>query len=236
MEPGHDPFDYSQGLPQASGEGDNELWLLSYSDMMTLLFGFFVLMYVFALNDKDDRALVMQDQLAKQFNGDVHTYVAEIVTDLQKAIVKIPELEDVEVQENREGIVIGFKTSLAFDSGDAELRARTKASLQEMIARIKEKAEAYPIIVEGHTDDRPLTTSRYKDNWELSAARAASVVREFERAGFESSHLTAVGMGSSRPAAPNRDVAGRTIAANLERNRRVAIRIAIPGRVSPESK
>jgi chemotaxis protein MotB len=192
-------------------------------------------MYAFQLQN-DDRAVVMRDKLAKQFSGDVHTYVAEIVTDLKKSIVKIPDLKDIEVQENYEGIVIGFKTSLAFATASAELRDGMKTPLTAMIASIKEKAGNYPVIVEGHTDDRPLTSGPYKDNWELSAARAATVVREFERAGFESSHLTAVGMGASRPAAPNRDMNGKVIPENLERNRRVVIRIAIPGRVSPESK
>jgi chemotaxis protein MotB len=220
--------------PVAPHDGDNELWLVSYSDLMTLLFGLFVLMYAFAIQ-KDDRSLVMKDKLAKQFNGDVHTYVADLVTELKKDIVKIPDLQDIEVQENYEGVTIGFKTSLAFDSASSDLKPSMQAPLNQMVESIKARASKYAVIVEGHTDDRPLTSGRYKDNWELSAARAATVVRIFEKDGFAPSHLTAVGMGSSRPSAPNRDQNGKLIPENLERNRRVMIRIAIPGRVQIEN-
>jgi hypothetical protein len=66
----------------------------------------------------------------------------------------------------------------------------------------------------------------FPSNWELSTARASTVVREFEKFGFDSSKLTAKGFGSSRPVSPNRDSKGMAIPENQEANRRVIVSIA----------
>ena len=74
-----------------------------------------------------------------------------------------------------------------------------------------------PIRVEGHTDDRPIRTAAFPSNWELSAARAASVVHEFTKVGIDPLRLEIVGFGEFHPRQPNDTVEGRNA------NRRVAI-------------
>ncbi|RZA32435.1 MAG: flagellar motor protein MotD, partial [Lysobacteraceae bacterium] len=73
--------------------------------------------------------------------------------------------------------------------------------------------------VEGHTDTLPITNERFASNWELSAVRAASVVRLFIESGVQDARLSAIGHGATRPVAPN------DTPANQARNRRVAVMI-----------
>jgi chemotaxis protein MotB len=80
--------------------------------------------------------------------------------------------------------------------------------------------------VEGHTDNQPINTKYYPSNWELSAARAASVVHRFARRGMSPSRLSVIGFGEYRPAQTNDTVAGR------DANRRVVI-VILAGEGAP---
>src|SRR6185312_16295607 len=85
-----------------------------------------------------------------------------------------------------------------------------------------------PIRVEGHTDSRPIDTVAFPSNWELSAARAASVVRLFQHQGIDPTRLAVMGYGQYRPAQPNATQQGRNA------NRRVVIVILAPDGTAPE--
>src|SRR6185312_2766361 len=84
---------------------------------------------------------------------------------------------------------------------------------------------AYHITIEGHTDDTPISTPQFQSNWELSAARAAAVVRFLLDLGIPAGKLTAAGYADTVPIAPNRNPDGAVIADNQARNRRVVIRL-----------
>jgi chemotaxis protein MotB len=92
------------------------------------------------------------------------------------------------------------------------------------------------VSVEGHCDDNPIKNSVFPSNWELSAARAAAIVRIFERAGVPSQQLGAIGYGDTRPAFPNRDTAGRVMPDNQLLNRRVVIKVSLPSHTNADHK
>jgi chemotaxis protein MotB len=100
-----------------------------------------------------------------------------------------------------------------------------QAPLQLMVQSIMPQKTRIRIIVEGHTDDRPIFTPQFRSNWELSSGRAATIVHFFEDAGFPSDHLESVGFGSTRPLVPNRSPSGGENPENQAKNRRVLIRI-----------
>ena len=77
----------------------------------------------------------------------------------------------------------------------------------------------FPITIEGHTDNVPIRTAQFPSNWELSAVRATTVLRQFAEAGVSADRLTAIGYADTRPADPNLLADGRA------RNRRVTILI-----------
>ncbi|QIA26684.1 OmpA family protein [Thermaerobacter sp. PB12/4term] len=119
------------------------------------------------------------------------------------------------------GVAIIFDDQVFFDLGRAELRPEG----QDLLRRLAPILAQVPgtILVEGHTDNLPIRSGRYPSNWELSTARATTVVRYLaERAGLDPRRLAAAGYGEWRPRFPN------TSEANRARNRRVEIVLLRP--------
>ncbi len=115
------------------------------------------------------------------------------------------------------GLVIRVLTDdLLFASGQATLEGRADGLLGE-IAQLLNVDETHPISVEGNTDDVPIHSSQFPSNWELSTARASTVVRFLIGHGVSPSRLTASGNAEQRPVDSNATAAGRA------RNRRVEI-------------
>jgi chemotaxis protein MotB len=127
-----------------------------------------------------------------------------------------PTARDVKIFETEQGMVIRFRDLIFFDTGKATLRPEVKPLLDQ-IAHLLEKIPN-KIMVEGHTDNRPIHTKKYPSNWELSTARATSLVRYLiEHCHLEPGQLSAAGYGEYHPVADNRDEAGQ------QANRRVDI-------------
>lgn len=123
----------------------------------------------------------------------------------------------VRVTEGIKGVTVEINASVLFALGDAKLEPEAVKALRA-VADVLASTE-FPITVEGHTDPTPIKTSQFPSNWELSGARAASVVRLFIDSGVGPQRLTATGYGEQRPIAANDTPDGRA------RNRRVTILI-----------
>ncbi|SFE52368.1 flagellar motor protein MotD [Nitrosomonas sp. Nm166] len=123
----------------------------------------------------------------------------------------------VRVMQNSIGITIEINASVLFSPGQAKLAENSSLALRAVAHIIK--GHEHGIHVEGHTDNLPIHTENFPSNWELSAARASSVIRLFIENGVEASRLTAIGYGENRPIETNETAEGR------RRNRRVAIMI-----------
>ncbi len=119
-----------------------------------------------------------------------------------------------------------FSSATFFASGAAILTDSGQSILGSLLGRLQSpEFAAYRITVEGHTDDEPIGSTQFPSNWELSAARAAAVVRFLVEQGVSASRLRAAGYADTRPLAPNRDAAGNPIPANQAMNRRVVIEL-----------
>jgi chemotaxis protein MotB len=114
-------------------------------------------------------------------------------------------------------ITVTLPNTILFDSGKASLKTSAKGDLSHISSVLNEKYSGRTVDVIGHTDTDPIKKSSWKDNWELSAERALSVVRHLNSDGIPDSRLRAIGCGSGRPVAPN------TAASGKARNRRVEI-------------
>ncbi len=126
---------------------------------------------------------------------------------------------DYEVDLNAaEGtITVTLPETILFDSGKAVLKSGAKGDLNHIVSVLNEKYSGRLIDVVGHTDTDPIKKSNWKDNWELSAQRALSVVRQLNSEGIPDSRLRAIGCGEGKPIAPNTNASGKA------RNRRVEI-------------
>jgi len=121
----------------------------------------------------------------------------------------------VEVIGDRLWFAIEIRSALLFEPGDVIPAIEADPIIAKVAAELK--GIANPIHVEGYTDNQPVTTERFPSNWELSAARAAAVVRMLEMNGVDSSQMAAVGYGEYKPAYSNRTVEGQQL------NRRIVI-------------
>jgi chemotaxis protein MotB len=117
----------------------------------------------------------------------------------------------------RRGLVVRVLTDkLLFDSGEATLQPAGDPLLEE-VATLLNVDKSHPITVEGNTDNQPIATSQFPSNWELSTARATTVVRFLIAHGVSAGRLAAAGYAALHPVDSNATVAGRA------RNRRVDI-------------
>ncbi|MBK1705103.1 peptidoglycan -binding protein [Halochromatium glycolicum] len=181
-----------------------------------------------AEQDKAEQAAEIADlgerlnlALARQVN-ELERYRSEFFGRVKAALGENP---DVRVTGDR----FVFQSELLFASGEAELNPAGKAQLAELAGTLKQVAEQIPdeidwvLRIDGHTDPQPLPEGhRYASNWELSTARALSVVEFLVSRGLPPERLVAAGFGAHRPAVPGQDAEAN------RRNRRIEIKLTSP--------
>ena len=203
------------------------LWLLTYGDMVTLVLTFFVLLYSMSSIDAQKfelMALSFQGAMGflpggKTVQPDSSVYGGQTAqsagesprssTDTQyiarnmRNYLRAEGLEkEIEVRVDQRGITVSLSDQFLFDSGRAELKPSGMRVLFKIAEFVKDVVPA--AAVEGHTDSVPLLGGIYRDNWGLSAARAAAVTSYLQdRAGFDPQKLQAVAYGPNRPLVPN---------------------------------
>ncbi|WP_332674487.1 flagellar motor protein MotD [Aromatoleum sp.] len=143
--------------------------------------------------------------------------MTNMADEIRRVLAPLTQGGQVRVTEGARGISVEINASVLFAPGDAALDPSAVAALRA-VADVLARAD-FPITIEGHTDNLPISTSRFPSNWELSAVRASSVVRLFIEAGVRGALLTAAGYGDQRPVTENYTEEGRA------RNRRVTILI-----------
>lgn len=148
---------------------------------------------------------------------------------LEQALRGLIENKLVTLRGSELWLEIELNSSLLFDSGDAALKNHEALELLGQIAEIL-REQKNPVRVEGFTDNMPIHTARFPSNWELSSARAASVVQFFIEEGIDPGRLMAVGYAEYQPIAANDSAEGRS------RNRRVVLMISKTGEVRPVLK
>jgi len=147
-------------------------------------------------------------------------HLRQLAKELNQALAPLMSEGKVRMAEGALGLTIDISASVLFSPGDARLSQEAVRAL-DAVGRVLATTD-FPVRVEGHTDNVPITNPQFPSNWELSAARAASVVRLFIDANVDPRRLTATGYADQRPLADNATPEGR------QKNRRVAITIESP--------
>lgn len=224
-------------------EENLERWLVSYADFITLLFAFFVVMYsISSVNEGKYR--VLSDTLIQAFKNPPRAIqpvqtgdemaVGEpsplskkkgapsasgaldtMAREFEFALKNLIDQDLINVDRSKSWVEIEINNSILYPSGSAQLSESAKPVLDKLAEILNRYPN--PLQVEGFTDNVPIRNERFPSNWELSAARAASVVRLFQQEGVGPGRMAAIGYGEFRPVATNATPEGRT------RNRRVAI-------------
>ncbi|MES0874583.1 flagellar motor protein MotD [Sinimarinibacterium thermocellulolyticum] len=135
--------------------------------------------------------------------------------EVQRAMQDLIAQDLVIIRRSEQWLEVEINTDILFASGVAAVDVAARPVLQRLAAILAPFSNA--LRIEGHTDDRPIATNVFPSNWELSAARAASVVHLFTQHGIDPRRMTVVGLGEHHPVADNATPQGRN------RNRRVVI-------------
>jgi len=197
---------------------DPSSWVVPYADLITTLMIFFLLLYsVSAMGGLESEKLLSNVQSAMGGEKDENAEQKTKETDAASKLSK--ELQDTaRIEINAQKIKIMLPAPVLFDSGGADLKDEAIKSLSGIAKIIRDMPNT--VIVEGYTDNVPMKTGKYTSNWELSAARAFSVVEYLmEKENIDSKRFTVYGYGEFRPVTANDTEYGRA------KNRRIEISI-----------
>ena len=138
-----------------------------------------------------------------------------VAQEVEQAMTGLVQQKLIAVRRHSLWVEVEIRTDILFPSGVATLSPAAVDVLRQLAETLKPFPN--PIRVEGHTDNRPISTREFPSNWELSSARAASVVHLFSQTGLNPSRLAVIGLGEFRPAESNDTQEGRNA------NRRVLL-------------
>lgn len=209
---------------------NTERWLTTYADLISLLMIFFVVMFasseiskdkLLAISESLRRALTRESVAASSVGVAILSDPSRsTVTSASEAIREAARAfgidKSVSFSTDERGTIISIVDSVFFDAGDTEIKPRVQVLLREVAQFCKDTDSQ--VIIEGHTDDRQISTPEIESNWELSALRATEVVRFFlNEVGFNPQKISAAAFGDTRPLLPNVNEENRS------RNRRINI-------------
>lgn len=212
-------------------------WMITYSDMITIVLCFFILLFTITSKESsllsdikatlNDKVGLLQDEneklekenkalMNKIFNSETEKISGN--DDFIKYLSDNNLLDDVDIIENGEGVKIRFKNSVLFGSGQEYISEEGKKILEKIAVKISNIDNN--IRIEGFTDNVKTNMHKYKSNWELSVARAISVVRFFvDEKHMNESRMSVIGWGEQKPIASNDTDEGKKM------NRRIEITI-----------
>lgn len=208
--------------PEGDAGAQRDRWLISFADLMTLLFALFVVLYASA--DRE-RGRAVAEALAGQISangaaggGNGVLPGSDSLQQAQRAVERVLLINEAlgtraRVAATERGFVISLAEAGFFAPGEAVVSQEARLMLEDLADTLKQTEMI--IRVEGHTDARPIATARYPSNWELSSGRASAVLAELVAHGVPPSRLSIAGYASEKPIADNDTPEGRAM------NRRV---------------
>ena len=227
---------------------NHERWLVSYADFVTLMFAFFVVLFAYSTVDQTKvesfaarfESYLQQDgaplgvaprraaaggptgeqpgpgQVALQHQALTRAEMSESIEQLEAELLPDINSGKIELSLQPRGLVMSLRESAFFAPGDAVLQTESLP----VMARVAQSLTKLPgqIRLEGHTDNTPIHTHKFPSNWQLSTARAITVLKFLtNRYNIPSERLAVSGYGEYRPVAPN------DTPQNRAKNRRVAV-------------
>lgn len=221
-------------------EDEKNAWIVTFSDLMTLLLVFFILLYsISTLNEAKFKKAITSIQISlgekappvalmnlidNDSNGSKMVSLEDVSglrpreLDMLQRVQKFVDNQglsrNIEVSLEQGNVMIRITGTVLFKSGLAQINVDGKPVMDEISNIIKEFSE-FKVNIKGHTDNLDIDTRQFPSNWELSAFRATSVLRHLIETGINADRLTATGYADLLPLAPN------DTEENRQKNRRV---------------
>ncbi len=214
-------------------------WMTTFSDMMTLLMTFFVLLYSMSTIDAQkfkaavsslrenmgilsggrtmtEQPMVESGSMGSEITPSPHQNLTVARQEIQQYVQEKNLQDRVNMEMTQRGLVVRFTGQILFEVGEAEIRNEGRDVLDKVATVLKEMPNN--VMIEGHTDNLPIDTEEFPTNWELSTARATEVIKYFiEDPGINPKKLSAAGYSKYRPIKPNDSPENRAL------NRRVEV-------------
>jgi len=207
-------------------------WKIALADLMTVLMVFFLVMWLTSIVDPKDReafinSITGEPPIGAEIQDDKLLPPQESLIDLEmKPPVSKKEIEeamkkvdpkDINIEETPEFTTITLRSDSFFESGRATISDKTRENLELLGETLMSRNQ--PITITGYTDNVPINNFQFPSNWELSAARAATVARTFIYMGMNKKRITISGKGDNDEVTSNVTAYGRSL------NRRVIIKV-----------
>jgi chemotaxis protein MotB len=236
-----------RSAPTKAPGPSRDRWLVSYADFVTLLLAFFVTIYAISRLD-NSKLIQAQQSIQRALNAPVflggfpvepgvgdpnapgargdlpaaslkaapQTQIEEVAQTVQESLKDTATVQDIRLMVTGRGLVIHLPEFLLFASAEAQIRPEAEPLLDRLAAVLRKIPNQ--VVVEGHTDNRPINTPQFPSNWELSVHRATSLVRYLvEKNYLDPARFATAGYGEYAPLTGNGEEAGRRL------NRRVDI-------------
>jgi len=199
-----------------------ELWLLSYADLVTNLMAIFIMML--AISKVDYQKFDNISSKITQRNNE------NSLDELQKKLnaeIKAFKLEDkITTELGITGLNVEFLSGVLFNSASADLSDKAWDSAKAIVEILSKTDKKYLINFEGHTDDVPMKkNTKYRDNWDLSAARGTSLLEKMKQLGVEENRMGVAGYAHTRPKIIIENKKDKELEEARTANRRVVIRV-----------
>lgn len=208
---------WRRAAPGRATGGRRDRWLVSYADLMTVLFALFVVLFARA-HQKTGFAATNDEAVRREVSREER---ARLRAQLDMALREEVSRGTVALKEVPEGIVVRLGEMGSFASGEA-VPLRAAVEVVERMSGVVSRA-GVPVRVEGHTDDQAVRAGVFRSNWELSTARAEATLRLLlAQPGIVPGRMSVAGYGAYRPVASNATEEGRRM------NRRVDLVVICP--------
>lgn len=218
-------------MPSEADKG-TDVWLITLSDLLMLLVIFFVILFSLELQKHAPDLIARAGLKAPPIERPAGVIAAEPPVLSRSAVIEKDLIAVLNPEKDRQGVrvervadlvTLTFPERIVFDPGQAELKPSAQATLDQVASFIKARPDLV-VEVQGHTDDRPIRSTRYPSNWELSVDRATQVARALIGLGVDPTRFAVKGYGEYRPLCPNDSDENRL------KNRRVEIQFSAPSR------
>lgn len=230
----------------AKGQADHiDAWLMSYADMITLLFIVVVIAIPITVNKLHNSNIEAKDGTPlgdpeHPYHIADHTGLLAVNTTYDEAyrsligvVVDNREDENIAVEKNNKGLWLDISVPLIFEEGTADIREEQMPLVKSLAISLKKNIpQGATIAIEGYTDDKPPEDRKFANNWELSSMQTAKIASLLVAEGIDEKSLHTTSYAGNSPIVPNTDTSGKPIAKNRIRNKRIVIKVD----VTPENR
>lgn len=223
----------------SKGQADHiDAWLISYADMITLLFIVVVIAIPVSMNKDNINPEAQRGEPEHPYYLSDHTGLLSVNTTYDESYRSLAGIiinnnadEDISIEKTRNSMWLDISVPFVFENASADIRGEQIQFIKLLVRSIKTTIPPNSTIeVEGYTDDKPLQDSKFANNWELSSMQTARIASLLIDGGIDAKNLRVTSYAGNAPIVPNVDGFGKPIDKNRIRNQRVIIKVetAVP--------